>query len=312
MIGTLRQWAHAWFFPKRSGAGLTPRQRDAVKFYVSASEARTRTASGDALPEMIPVSVSLLRDAVRCLLMAQEHAEHADLEMGSARLDEARPLPVSSEREALVRAALAAADVVAFERWKAEDLTNVREALEQVVAALRARIDLRTDASFRRMGIARIAIVGLLVLYGVVSLGETVFSGTNIARGMVVTASSRHPGTPDPSGLVDGVVGGTYGAHTQVGGPQPAWVVVDLRKPRKIRRIVVFNRGDQNLDQCLPYVVSVSDDGQTYREIATRATHFGSGDFLSSPWKIETKETARYVRVEAHDYVALSELQVYE
>ena len=85
-----------------------------------------------------------------------------------------------------------------------------------------------------------------------------------------------------------------------------------LEQLRHIRRVVVYNRGDVNLDQCLPFSVSVSDDGRIYKELARRDTHFGSGDFLSSPWTIKCDVHARFVRVEAKDYVALSELEVFE
>jgi F5/8 type C domain len=312
----LQETARAWFFPVRTGPELAPRQREAMKRYLEAGEARARAAPGDVDAEMLPVAVGLLRDAVLCLLRALDHATHPELEPPAGAppvevLDASGLLPPTNEGAALVRAALEVADPLAFDRMSAEDLERLKPALEALVAKLRGRIDLRTAAHVRLVGRVRLAGVALLVLYGVVSVGTALFKGDNVALGRPVQVSSRHPGTPDPAGLVDGVVGGSYGAHTQVG-QGPPWIVVDLQQPRKIRRIVVYNRGDVNLDQCLPYSVSVSEDGQSYRELAKRETHFGSGDFLSSPWTVKCDARARFVKVQAKDYIALSELEVFE
>jgi hypothetical protein len=312
----LGQRLRAWFFPERLGPELNPRQRAAMKRYLVAGEARARAAPGDVDAEVVPVAVGLLRDAVVCLLHAVDHAGHPDLEPPSGApplevLEASGLLPPADERSDLVRAALRQADPLAFDRMSPEELERLKPALEALVAKLRARIDLRTALHLRLAGWARLAAVALLVLYGVSSAAKGLFKGENVARGRPVQMSSRHPGTPDPSGLVDGVVGGGYGAHTQVGAGPP-WIVVDLQRPRKVRRIVVYNRGDVNLDQCLPYSVSVSEDGQSYREIAKRETHFGSGDVLSPPWTIKCDERARFIRVQAHDYIALSELEVFE
>jgi hypothetical protein len=89
------------------------------------------------------------------------------------------------------------------------------------------------------------------------------------------------------------------------------WVMVDLGQPRDIYKIVVYNRGDSNFDDGLPYVVSLSTDGKSYTELAKRENHFGSGDILSPPWVIECDKRAQYVKIEARHYVVLSELEVF-
>jgi hypothetical protein len=315
------RWARAWFFPERPGPTPSPRQRAAMKFYVTAGEARARTAPGDVESETAPVAVSLLRDAVLCLLRALHHSRHPAAELGAVDvpldgllglLDEPGLLPASHDRSALVRSALGETDCVAFDRMNAGELERLRQSLDTLATNLRARIDLRTDAYFRWLGVARVAVVSLVLLYALVSLAGRLFRGEDVARAKPVKMSSQQPGTPDPSELVDGVVGGRYGAHTLVGGPTPPWIVVDLQRPRHVRKIVVYNRGDVNLDQCLPYSVSVSEDGVSYKVVARRETHFGSGDFLSSPWTIKCDVHARFVRVEANGYIALSELEVFE
>jgi hypothetical protein len=292
-----------------------------MKFYVDAGEARARIAPGDVESASAPVAVGLLRDAVSCLLRGLHHARNPDAELGAADLppdalrgllDEPGLLPSSDDRSALVASALVETDPVAFDRMKAPDLERLRQTFEMLTTRLRARIDLRTDTHYRVVGAARVAAVSLVALYLLVSLGGQLFRGQNVALGRPVRMSSQQPGTPDPSGLVDGVVGGRYGAHTLVGGPQPPYIVVDLGKTRHIRKIVVYNRGDVNLDQCLPYSLSVSQDGSTFTPVGKRETHFGSGDVLSSPWTLKTDVRGRFVRVEAKDYIALSELEVYE
>jgi hypothetical protein len=288
-----------------------------MQFYVKAGEARAHLAPTDASPEMSAIGVSLQRDAILCLLRAVGHSLHGDASPASggdplAILDEVGLLPPSDARSAAVRTALAADDVVTFDRMSPADLDGLKRSFEALRAQLRARIDLRTDAYFRGLGIARVAVASVVLVYGLVTLAGHLLGSTNVARGRPVTMSSRHPGTPDPSGLVDGDVDGSYGACTEVGSPLPPWIVVDLQQQRHIRRIVVYNRGDVNLDDGLPYSVSVSADGRTYLPIATRADHFGSGGFLSPPWAISCDVRARYVRIQARGYIALRELEVFE
>src|SRR5215831_9596949 len=78
--------ARAWFRPQRPGPAPSPRQREAMKFYVTAGEARARTAPGDVESDAAPVAVSLLRDAVLCLLRALHHARHPEAELGAVDL----------------------------------------------------------------------------------------------------------------------------------------------------------------------------------------------------------------------------------
>jgi len=152
-----------------------------------------------------------------------------------------------------------------------------------------------------------VALLAVAMLFSVV---RHLTTPQNIARGRPVQASSRHPGTPDASGLTDGIKG-TYGVHTLVGQPGTPWVTVDLGQPRDLRQIVVYNRGDSHFDDGLPYVVLLSTDGKTFTELARRATHFGSGGTLSPPWIIDCDKRGQYVRIEAQHYVVLSELEVF-
>ncbi|HET6147275.1 MAG TPA: discoidin domain-containing protein [Polyangia bacterium] len=321
MIHGLAARTRAWFVPRRHGRRFSEDQATAIRFFIDRAEARARLAGDDDSAEGASISVGLLRDAAASVLKASDLArrESADATTPTdpvkafEQLGLAETMPA---REAeLVGSALREPDPLAFDRWPTEDLALVRPALQDLIRRLRSRIDLRSDAHLRGLGILRVGVVALLVIYALFSAGRRLFSLENVALGRPVQASSRHPGTPEPSGLTDGIKSGKYGVHTQVGHPGTPWVVVDLGQLRDVRRIVVYNRGDTNLDDGLPLVVSLSTDGKSYTTIATRENHFGSGDLLSPPWTIDCakdgKKYARYVKIEAHHYLVLRELEVF-
>jgi hypothetical protein len=321
MIHALAARARAWFLPRRHGRRFSEDQASAIRFFIDRAEARARLAGDDDSAEGASISVGLLRDAAASILKGSDLARR-DSADATTPADPVKAFEQSGlgetmpAREAdLVGAALREADPLAFDRWPTEDLALVRPALQDLIRRLRSRIDLRSDAHLRGLGILRVGALALLVVYGLFSVGRRVISPENIARGRPVQASSRHPGTPEASGLTDGVRGGKYGVHTRVGQPGTPWVIVDLGQPRDLRQIIVYNRGDTQLDDGLPYVVSLSIDGKSYSELAKRENHFGSGDLLSPPWTIDcTKDgnkRAQYVKVEAQHYVVLSELEVF-
>jgi hypothetical protein len=211
----------------------------------------------------------------------------------------------------LVGRALREPEPLAFDRWPTADLAAVGPALQHLIRRARVRIDLRSDAHLRGLSILRVGALALLVVFVLFSAGRSLFALENVARGRPVQASSRYPGTPDASGLTDGVKSGKYGVHTKDAQPTGPWVVVDLGQPRDIRKIVVYNRGESNFDDGLPYRLSLSTDGKMYIQVAKRENHFGNGDMLSPPWVIECDKRARYVKIEAQHYIALSELEVF-
>jgi hypothetical protein len=91
-------------------------------------------------------------------------------------------------------------------------------------------------------------------------------------------------------------------------------VIIDLEKSGPIRKIVVFNRSDQDFDLVLPLTLEVSTDGVTWHEVARRTEHFGDGTFLSAPWtaRMANKdEYGRYVRLRSKHFIALNEVEVY-
>jgi hypothetical protein len=309
--------ARAWFLPQRRGPRISDAQAVVIRSYLDRAEARIRLAGDEDSGDSGSITVGLLRDAALGLLQAVDRARGQSNDPVTPAdpvqvLDELGPPEVGDSPEAdRVRAALRAPDALAFDRMPAADLVTLGSALHALIRRLRARIDLRSDAYLRGLGILRIAAVLLVVIYGLYAISHRVFAEENLARARPVEASSRQPGTPDPSEVVDGVISGKYGVHTQVGGTGTAWVVVDLGKERDVRRIVVYNRGDTHFDDGLPFTLSLSTDGKTYVALAKREVHFGNGDLLSPPWTVECHTRARYVRVEAHGYLVLREIEVF-
>ena len=110
--------------------------------------------------------------------------------------------------------------------------------------------------------------------------------------------------------MVDGKTGGTYGACTQVA-QRPGWAIIDLEREAKLSKIVVYNRGDSNFNDGLPFGIDVSTNGTDFHEVAHRDTPFGDGSFLSKPWSAAVHDRGRFVRIRASWYLALSEVEVF-
>jgi hypothetical protein len=317
MTHALLARTRAWFLPRRRGRSYSEDQVKAIGFFIDRAETRVRLAGDDDSTEGASISVGLLRDAAASMLKAADLARHdsPDAITPASPLKAFEDLGFSDTmpaREAeLVSAALREPDALVFDRWPADDLALVRPALQDLTRRLRSRIDLRSDAHLRGLGILRVGTAALLAVYALYSVVSHLTNPENLALGRPVQVSSRHPGTPDPSGLTDGIKGKPGGVHTQVGAPGTPWVVVDLGQPRDLRRIIVYNRTDSHFDDGLPYVVLLSSDGKAYTELARRTTHFGSGGALSAPWTIDFDKRAQYVRIEAQHYVVLSELEVF-
>jgi hypothetical protein len=161
---------------------------------------------------------------------------------------------------------------------------------------------------WRALRSVAVVVVVVAVCLGLASFRP--FAARDRALGKKVTASGVLAGH-DLGKLVDGERGeyDTVDAVTSTG--SDPWMMVDLGSVVRIRRIVVCNRGDRDMDAGLPYALDVSEDGSSFREITKRTQHFGDGTWLSPPWTVKLDTRARYVRVRAHDYVALSELEVY-
>jgi len=111
-----------------------------------------------------------------------------------------------------------------------------------------------------------------------------------------------------PEGAVDGSHRGQYGFHSSL--EESPWLSIDLRARYAIKTVKVFGRGDGYYDQSIPLALETSDDGTTYRAIATRAEPFSADD----PWVIPTDNlVTRFLRLHTlrRSYLVLGEVEVY-
>jgi hypothetical protein len=129
--------------------------------------------------------------------------------------------------------------------------------------------------------------------------------GPNLALHAAVTTSSQFPGQgTDHTLLVDGDPE-TLGFHTLDGGPQ--WVVIDIGKVHKIKKIVVYNRPDGYEERAVPIKIEVSKDNQNYTQIAERKETFDK-------WTAKRLNAeGRYVRLKntPPNFFHLGEVEVY-
>jgi hypothetical protein len=159
-----------------------------------------------------------------------------------------------------------------------------------------------------------------LVGLGLVVCAATVFvarinpgRGVNLARGAVVSQSSRDPSVPTGEGLVDGELWNS-GAVTREQ-DQP-WIQVDLRRPQSISEVLIYNRTDGpchihnragGMEHSSPLVLELSRDGRAFQKVAEHAGPFEVWDQPIQP------QTARFMRVRLmrRDVLSLREIEVH-
>ncbi len=117
----------------------------------------------------------------------------------------------------------------------------------------------------------------------------------------------------DAAGGVDGIKDGTYGFHT--GDQDNPWWQVDLGRTMPLDRVVIYNRGDGQVEKRAAHMVLLlSDDGRNWRRAYQHdGTVFG-GQRDGRPLRIPLGgTTARFVRIElpGRQYLHLDEVEVY-
>lgn len=308
----------SFVYSERKAPEYTPHQQGVVGRYAAAATNRLSVARDLGMALVVPAV--LLRDAIALLVRAvtagrerdatcESLAQRNTVEMLQAlRAAAARPTDEDSRR---VDAVLTATEPLYLDSLEEAELGRVQEALTREADWLRHQIDLRSPAHVKATKIGRQAAAVLLIAYLGYALVAKAVAPKNLAFGKPVRASSHQAGTPDPAGLVDGrKKTDKYGLCTDISLHDP-WAIVDLGREHDIHEIVVYNRGDSNLDDGLPYALDLSVDGHDYHEVAQRDTHFGDGGFLSPAWTARVRGRARYVRVRAKGYIALDELEVF-
>lgn len=115
----------------------------------------------------------------------------------------------------------------------------------------------------------------------------------------------------DAAGAVDGIKNGKWGFHTEF--EENPWWQVDLRQLTRIGRIVLYNRCDF-AQRNSRIKVSVSDDGQSFRQVYQHDGTVFYGFTDGKPLNVTLEDvTARFVRLSlsGKSYFHLDEVEVY-
>ena len=214
-------------------------------------------------------------------------------------------------------AVLEVSDPISLDRMDIAELRRSTGALVEVSRWLRSRVDTRTRDHVRWQRRGRLAALAIASFYGISVTVHSMLALPNVALGKPVQVSSTASQSAPPAALVNGVrsskspTGSTNPDFFQSNVDGAPSATIDLGRNYGVREIRVYNRADGYYNESLPYTVELSSDGKLYAALATRTTHFGSGLF-DPPWKIDAhNQSARFVRIRATNYLALSEVEVY-
>lgn len=185
------------------------------------------------------------------------------------------------------------------------ELASLRELvsrmLEPIEEELRGELLLRVKRALR-IGAAAL-VLGLALVASMAGL-RAWMRGPNLALNCATSASSAYGNQTTTSGVVDGNKR-VHGFHT--GEDTNPWLKLDLGEPKKIGRVVVYNRTDCCEDRAAPLVVEVSVDGEAWTTVARREKKFAK-------WEASFAETeARWVRftVEKTTWLHFNEVEIY-
>ncbi len=298
-----------FFLQREAEARARARAPEVERFLRAAAEAgarRARVADAHAGPGDAVVAFELYYDAALLLALAQRVDADGEVPADTSRAG-AQPILDTwlASHGGTVDAPAPWADLT---HAPAADLEAKNARLAEACRALSRSVDLRSPFAVRATRYARFAALLVLLVYAAWPLVDRLRRGANVALGAQVTASSHFPGTPDPSGVVNGTVEAQFGGHTTK--EADAWIRVDLGSERDLAEVRVFPRGDGYADESLPVVLETSSDGATFVVVATRREPYSQ----RSPWIIRAPMHLRYLRVRmpGMGYVALSEIEAYQ
>ncbi len=302
--------------PSTDSREFTIAQRKKVFAYFDAGSRRLEGAgqlheSGAVVPALV-----LFRDGA--LLLVKAHLLARDANLDVARLDTLEGLhrfasSLDHERvkfgdricERLTD--LSSLDSLAIDRLAPSEASEIAQELSTMTRQLRELVEPMT---LRQAGVthnARLVVLISLLVVGVsVGLVRSL-RPSNIAFHKKATASGSAFDTT-PGAAVDGLAYGSYGFHSE-NGPSP-WLKIDLGRKYHITEADIYGRHDCCYEQSVPLAFEVSDDGETFRQVATRERPFEMLD----PWNIKLGLTvARYVRLRTlrQSVLVLSEVEVY-
>jgi hypothetical protein len=265
----------------------------------------------------------LLLDCTAVELLVRAHLARAGLISGGNPLGEAdwanaRTAPsmaaawgkLTAEQDATLVAMLGPERDATMGRLTEEERESFATGLHDLVMRLAEPLEVEAHrlgrALFARW--SRVLAVAVVLFLAVGMGGRWVskkLDGPNLALHAAVSTSSQFPGQgTDHTLLVDGDPD-TLGFHTLEGAQQ--WVVIDLGKVCKIKKIVVYNRPDGYEERAVPLKVEVSKDNQTYTQVAERKETFDK-------WTARRLHAeARYIRMKntPPNFFHLGEVEVY-
>jgi hypothetical protein len=316
------RWVRDWFLLERAERQVLalPAERHAlVRRYYEAGTRRAIVADDLTDDNGVAPALVLYRDAAILLGAAVVAAVDPQAVPDAALLDvpwdtlaafvaagRLPPAPASLDE---ARRILTPTSRLSYDETSPDALRAQHATVRSALRWLRDQVEPRTVRAIRLNRGVRLAIVGAVVLAGVVRAASSLFAPANIALHKTVTISARHPvsvAPADNSGLVNGEIESNYGIHTTVGN---AWVMIDLGAIHRIADIVVHNRADGWYDEGLPFSLELSEDGVHFTEIERHTQHFSASD----PWVAAANgRPARFVRISSIHYVTLTEVEVHE
>jgi hypothetical protein len=199
-------------------------------------------------------------------------------------------------------------DLLAFDRLAPVEALSRLDLVHETAIRLLEPIEPRSGEAIRRSRVARLsaagagtlAVLGLVVAWAV--------APKNVAVGKPAHASEYFPGSASADTLVNGEVESPFGSATPRA--SGAWFSIDLLSEHAIGKVVIYNRSDPFGRETTPFIVELSGDGKSFREVARLADESVPGQ----RWSVELQgQVARYVRLIKPDTrgLALSEIEVY-
>ncbi len=179
----------------------------------------------------------------------------------------------------------------------ADHVTALEAAHALVLADLDPQATAAARAQERRWILGGVAVlVCLLAVWGVARLVDVVRRPVDLARGKPWTTSSSYtPCHPDENQCGVEKTRIFFVTNEEMG----PWYQVDLGQVTAFSKLTVVNRTDMLMDRAIPLIAEVSDDAQTWREVARKKDVFFRWDADLGP------QHARYLRLRVERFTAL-------
>jgi hypothetical protein len=300
---------------QRSDA-FAPAQLTSIRVYQKAATERLRAAKDLRGVGRGSSTLALFQQAAHLLALSFLASKGQDVAPSSLSLEEAFERldailaaegPAPPAELSAARALLLTPQVLALDLLPPAQADRKTDELQTLVEWLAGLVDVRSQRELKTQRLLRTGLAGVAVVGALVWAGIKIFSPPNLALHRPVTSVASSYGTT-ASAAVDGDRSTSYGFHS-VEDDAP-WLSIDLGQRILIDKVKVFGRSDCCFDQSIPLVLEISDDGVTYKEVATRTENFS--DY--NPWIVPCQKAgARYIRlrVQRRSYLVVNEVEVY-